>query len=364
MPEEGHTSLLPMLGWPRLAGWKTAAEEIAHLRTPIPLDPWLWITVPQPLQRPSVHPPACWGDLGLVRVNQEARKKTLDNDWLYADKEQWKTATLETQSTLLLSVPANARDQGFSELDTNLIKIIFSQIHSDASSVKNSRCKCSSGKYLKYWKKPAWQLTKFKKQESSDRWSKEWTQKYSCCVNDGSVRYENSELETQHHKSKSRIVLRGYIVENDSGSYAVFTKQFSSAFQLTAVKVMDRKSKLPRCSEKTADAVSAYTQVKMEDATSLLKMQSQNVQILAYVYRSTNGQNHCPVWKTPSFFSKTSVQSCFGRTILGKAIWEISVGTLLGKKLPSALVYLPPKQEDFSYLCIGTISNWQARQKT
>ena len=56
-----------------------------------------------------------------------------------------------------------------------------------------------------------------------------------------------------------------------SGSYAVFTEQGSSASQMTAAKVMDIVSRLPGCAGQAADAVSAYTQVKMEDAPKLLK---------------------------------------------------------------------------------------------
>ena len=44
---------------------------------------------------------------------------------------------------------------------------------------------------------------------------------------------------------------------------------------MTAAKVMDIISRLPRCAGQTADAVSAYTQVKMEDAPSLLKIPKQ-----------------------------------------------------------------------------------------
>ena len=43
-----------------------------------------------------------------------------------------------------------------------------------------------------------------------------------------------------------------------SGSYAVFTEQGSSASQMTAAKVTDIISRLPRCAGQAADAVSAY----------------------------------------------------------------------------------------------------------
>ena len=79
---------------------------------------------------------------------------------------------------------------------------------------------------------------------------------------------------------------------DDSGSCAVFFEQRSSASQMTAAKVMDIKTRLPGCAGQEADAVSACTQVKMEDVPALKKkrIQSQNAQIFGYVYQSTNGQ--------------------------------------------------------------------------
>ena len=83
---------------------------------------------------------------------------------------------------------------------------------------------------------------------------------------------KNAELEIKHQKYKGRVVLRGNIVKDDSGSYAVFTEQRSSASQMTAAKVMDVIARLPGCVGQAADAVSAYTQVKKEDAPTSLKI--------------------------------------------------------------------------------------------
>ena len=77
---------------------------------------------------------------------------------------------------------------------------------------------------------------------------------------------KNAELETPHQKYKGRVVLRGDIVKDDSGSYAVFTEQGSFASQMTAAKVMDIISRMPGCTGQAADAVTAKTLVKMEDA--------------------------------------------------------------------------------------------------
>ena len=81
-----------------------------------------------------------------------------------------------------------------------------------------------------------------------------------------------SELEPQVQKCKGRVVLRGDIVKDDSGSYAVFSEQGSSASQFSAGKVMGVISRLTGCAGQAADAVSAYTQVRMKDAPKLLKV--------------------------------------------------------------------------------------------
>ena len=82
---------------------------------------------------------------------------------------------------------------------------------------------------------------------------------------------KNAELEAKHHNYKGRVVLRGDIVKDDSGSYAVFTEYGSSASQMTAARVMEIISRLQGDGQ-AADAISAYTQVKMEDAPKLLKI--------------------------------------------------------------------------------------------
>ena len=73
---------------------------------------------------------------------------------------------------------------------------------------------------------------------------------------------KNAELEPKLQKYKGRVVLRGDIVKDDPGAYAVFTVQGSSSSQMTVAKVMDAIARLPGlsdCDGQAADAVSAYT---------------------------------------------------------------------------------------------------------
>ena len=62
------------------------------------------------------------------------------------------------------------------------------------------------------------------------------------------------------------------MLKDDSGSYAVFTEQGSSASQMTAAKVMGIIFRLPGCAGQAVDTVSAQTQVKTECAPKLLKI--------------------------------------------------------------------------------------------
>ena len=116
---------------------------------------------------------------------------------------------------------------------------------------------------------PAWQLTHVRNREEVIDEARTKGRKVHFASLMDLCHLKNSELEHQYQKYKGRVVLRGDIVKDDSGSYAVFIEQGSSASQITAVKVMDIISRLPGCPGQTADAVSAYTQVKMEDASTL-----------------------------------------------------------------------------------------------
>ena len=107
---------------------------------------------------------------------------------------------------------------------------------------------------------PTWNLTKVRnKSEVIDEARTRGAKVHFASLMD-ICHLKNAELEAKHRKYKGRVVLRVDIVKDDSGSYAVFTEQGSSASQMKAAKVMDIISRLPGCAGQAADAVSAYTQ--------------------------------------------------------------------------------------------------------
>ena len=74
---------------------------------------------------------------------------------------------------------------------------------------------------------------------------------------------------------------------------------------MTAAKEMNVIARLPDCAGQAADAVSACTQVKMEDVPKLQKhpkkIPSESVQIYGYVFHDTSGQNLGQTLKTQCF---------------------------------------------------------------
>ena len=99
------------------------------------------------------------------------------------------------------------------------------------------------------------------------------------------------------------------------------TEQGSSASQMTAAKVVDIISRLPGCDGQAADAVSAFTQVQMEDAHKLLKFPKSEMSRHLDSSTPTQMAKIMVQYGRPSRSSRTkSVRSPFGRTIMGKAI--------------------------------------------
>ena len=84
----------------------------------------------------------------------------------------------------------------------------------------------------KEWEKlekiPAWDLTKVRsKKKVIDEARTKGAKVHLMDI----FHLKNAELETKHQKYKGRIVLRGDIEKDNSGSYAVFTEQGSSSME-------------------------------------------------------------------------------------------------------------------------------------
>ena len=113
----------------------------------------------------------------------------------------------------------------------------------------------------KEWEKlekiPAWNLTKVRSEKEVIDEARTKSAKVHFASLMDICHLKNAELEEKHQKYSGRVAFRGDIVGGDSGSYAVFTEQGSSASQMTAAKVMDFLSRLLGCAGQADDAVSA-----------------------------------------------------------------------------------------------------------
>ena len=127
---------------------------------------------------------------------------------------------------------------------------------------------------------------------------------------------------------------------------------------------MDIISRLPGCDGQAADAVSAYTQVKMEDAHILLK----------------NPKSECPdIWirlprhKWPKSWSSMKIQWLLLDEICTVILWQDyyvkgnlrkSYCSMAGRKFQIGNVSLFIVRKDYSHLCEWMTSNWLERNKT
>ena len=89
---------------------------------------------------------------------------------------------------------------------------------------------------------------------------------------------------------KGRVVFRGDVVKDDSGSCAVSTEQGSSASHMTAPKVLNVIARLLWRAGQASEMVSPYTPGNTEDASKLLHLSDENVPLSGFGHRDISGQ--------------------------------------------------------------------------
>ena len=189
----------------------------------------------------------------------------------------------------------------------------------------------------KEWKKletnPAWQLDRVRGTKEVILEAQRDKKKVHFAALMAICHLKNAELKPKLQKCKGRVALRGDVVEDDSGAYAVFTEQGSSASQMSAAKETDVIARLPDSDGQAADAVSAYTQVKMEDASQVAQISkvrvsrdmstsstTQMAKILVRHLRSS-GSSRTKFVRTPTCWS-----------LVGKTVRGSFVGTRMWRR--------------------------------
>ena len=165
--------------------------------------------------------------------------------------------------------------------------------------------------------------------------------------------------------TKGRVVLRGDFVKYDSGSFAVFTEQGSSASQMTAAMIMDIISRLPGCEwTSSRRSISLYPSKRWKMLTNYSKFSNRSVQTFGFVYpRHKWPRNHGPVWKTQSFLLKGICMVILWQDYYGKGNPRKSFWSMAGRKFQIGSVSLYIVKKDYSYLCMWMTYNWLERNK-
>ena len=126
---------------------------------------------------------------------------------------------------------------------------------------------------------------------------------------------------------------------------------------------MDIISRLPGCDGQAADAVSAQTQVKMEDAHKLLKIPK--IRTSRHLYSSTPTQMaEVPVSKTESFLLNEICTVILWQDSYGQSNLRKSYKNTVGRRFPIGSVFSYTVKKDYSYLCMWMTQNWLERNKT
>ena len=134
--------------------------------------------------------------------------------------------------------------------------------------------------------------------------------------------------------------------------------------EMTAAKVMDIISRQTGCAGQAADAVSVYTQVKNGRCSEIIE--SSQIGVSRHLDSSTMTQlaKIMVQYGRPSrsCWAK-SVPSFFGRTVMGKAIWETFIAARLGEGFQLGMRFRTPLKKHSSHLCMWVTSNWLERNK-
>ena len=148
--------------------------------------------------------------------------------------------------------------------------------------------------------------------------------------------WKNAELETEHQKYKGRVVLRGDLCERRFRALMRYSLNRDHQHH----KWQDRKSwksypDCQGCEGQAADAVSAYTQVIMEDAPNFLKIhKSECPDIWIRLPRHKWHKIMVQYGRSSRSSWTESPWASFGRTVMGKAIWESPLELRFGRRFP------------------------------
>ena len=232
-------------------------------------------------------------------------------------------------------------------------------IYSYASRYQNTRCQSSSGEIMRKTRENTGMAAdESQEQKWRDRWSKEWRPYCSFCVVNGSLSSQEFGVGTTVSKIQRSNRTPRWRCERWFKIIRSIYRTKIISFTNGGCKSDGRDIKaLPRCAGQAADAISAYTQVRMEDAPSLFeKSQSQNVQILGYVYQNTNGPWLVQYGRSSLSSWTKSVRWSYRKTFMGKANLREFFWKTYGKKFQIVNAYSLTERKVYSCLLMKNLT--------
>ena len=164
---------------------------------------------------------------------------------------------------------------------------------------------------------------------------------------------------TERGKDSSFCIIDGHLPPQELGVWAEIQVSVTNDGR----KNMDVISRLPGCAGQAADAVSAYTQVTMEDAPKLFKNHKSECPDISI---------RLPRHKWPKSWSsmEDSVfpleRNPYGHPLAG-LLWERQFEKIMlehgWEKFLIGNAYSCSVKKDYSYLCMWMTSNWVERSK-
>ena len=133
---------------------------------------------------------------------------------------------------------------------------------------------------------------------------------------------------------------------------------------MTAAKIMDIISKLPSCDGQAADAVSAYSQVKMEDAPKLMKIPKSECPDFWIRPQQHEWPKSWSIMEDPVIPLERNL---YGHPLEG-LLWERQFEKILLKYTVERIFTIVNShsytvKKGYSYLCMWMTSNWLERNK-
>ena len=137
-----------------------------------------------------------------------------------------------------------------------------------------------------------------------------------------------------------------------------FKSKFACILEASESTIMRMEETLPKYHEDHIAGKGDNSQQHYNVVHKYWKFPNRSVQTSGFVYHDTNGQNHCPVWKTQSFLSSEICMVILWQDYYGKGNLRKSYWNTVGRRFPIGNAHSYTVKKNYSYLCMWMTSNW------